>query len=88
MNTFLKSRISVGIGIGVYVYIDNKHPGASRQLPVGVSINTPALAPLISPTFAVHLSDNWLIRVVWDRVMTNYNRDSDVFLLGAGYRWR
>ena len=33
-------------------------------------------------------SDQWLARVVWDRVVTNYNRDSDVFLLGVGYRWR
>ncbi len=88
VNTFFNARVTIGIGLGLYVYIDNKHPGASRQLPAGVSTNTPALAPLISPTFAVQLSDNWLVRVVWDRVMTNYNRDSDVFLLGAGYRWR
>lgn len=88
VNTFFHERITVGIGLGAYVYIDNKHLGASRQLVVGGSVNTPALAPLISPTIAVHLSDQWLVRFVWNRVVTNYNRDSDVFLLGAGYSWR
>ena len=88
VNTFFNERVTVGIGLGAYLYIDNKHPGASRQLAVGASVNTPAMAPLISPTFAVQLSDRWLVRVVWHRIMTNYNRDSDVFLLGAGYRWQ
>ena len=88
VNTFFNERVTVGIGLGVYVYIDNKHSGPSRQLAIGASVNTPAMAPMISPTFAVRLSDQWLVRVVWDRVVTNYNRDSDVYLLGAGYSWR
>ena len=88
VNTFFNERVTVGIGLGVYVYIDNKHSGPRRQLAIGASVNTPAMAPMISPTFAVRLSDQWLVRVVWDRVVTNYNRDSDVFLLGAGYSWR
>ena len=88
VNTFFDGRITLGMGLGVYVYIDNKHAGPSRQLAVGASVNTPAMAPLISPTFGVRLSDNWIIRAVWHRVLTNYNRDSDVFLLGGGYCWR
>jgi len=27
------------------------------------------------------------VRLVLDRVASNYNRDADVFLLGLGYRW-
>lgn len=88
VNTFSNHGVTVGIGLGAYVYIDNKHLGSSRKLPVGGTVNTPALAPLVSPTFSVRLSDQWLVRAVWDRVVTNYNRDSDVFLLGVGYRWR
>ena len=88
VNTFFNERYTVGIGLGAYIYIDRKHPGASRRLPTGGSFSTPALAPLISPTFSARLSDQWLVRATWDRVLTNYNRDSDVFLLGLGYRWR
>ncbi len=87
VNTFFNDSFTVGFGIGTYTHIDNKHLGASRQLPFGGSVNTPALAPLISPTFSVRLSEQWVARLVWDRVVTNYNRDSDVFLLGAGDRW-
>jgi hypothetical protein len=88
VNTFFNEKVTIGIGLGVYVYIDNKHAGPSRQLAVGASVNTPAMAPLISPTFAVRLSDHWLVRFTWHRVVTNYNRDSDVYLLGAGFSWR
>ncbi|HWA09994.1 MAG TPA: hypothetical protein VG838_11135 [Opitutaceae bacterium] len=89
VNTFFDQKISVGIGLGAYIYIDNKHLAGRTNIgfPVGASVNTPALAPLVSPTFAVRISDHWIVRAVWDRVVTNYNRDSDVFLLGAGYRW-
>lgn len=88
VNTFFHERVAVGLGLGVYVYIDNKHAGPSRQLAIGASVNTPAMAPMISPTFAVRLSDQWIARFTWHRVITNYNRDSDVFLIGAGYTWR
>ncbi|HVZ64016.1 MAG TPA: hypothetical protein VG936_05455 [Lacunisphaera sp.] len=88
VNTFFHGRIAIGLGVGVYVYIDNKHPQPDQKLPFGGSFNTPAMAPLLSPTFAVRVSDSWVMRAMWHRVVTNYNRDSDVFLLGAGFRWR
>jgi len=88
VNTFFNDRIAVGFGIGAYLYVDNRHLGPARKLPFGGTANTPAFAPLISPTFALRLSDRWLARTVWNRVVTNYNRDSDVILIGLGYRWR
>jgi hypothetical protein len=88
VNTFFNDRVAVGFGVGTYIYIDNRHLGPTQRLPVGGTVNTPALAPLISPTFSVRFNDQWLVRAVWDRVVTNYNRDSDVILLGLGYRWR
>jgi hypothetical protein len=86
-NTFFDGRVTIGMGFGVYVYVDNKHLGTTRQLPVGGTFNTPAFAPLISPTFSYAFSDSWLARFTWHRVVTNYDRDSDVFLVGMGYRW-
>lgn len=88
VNTFHNDSVAVGFGVGTYIYIDNRHLGPTRKLPFGGTTNTPALAPLISPTFSFRLSDQWLVRAVWNRVVTNYNRDSDVILLGVGYRWR
>jgi hypothetical protein len=50
--------------------------------------NPAAIAPLASLTIARKLSDHWITRVVWDRVISNYNRDSDIFLIALGYYWR
>jgi hypothetical protein len=82
VNTFFNDHISVGLGVGPYVFIDRRHlvTTTSENIPV-------AVAPLVSLTTSVRLSDHWLIRGVWDRVVSNYNRDSDIFLVGLGYSW-
>lgn len=81
VNTFFHNRISVGAGIGPYVYLDHKNPPPNdRRIPA-------AVGPLFSLTFACTLSDHVVARLVFDRVVSNYNRDSDVFLVGLGYRW-
>ncbi len=81
VNTFFNERISLGGGLGPYFFLDHKHPTTLAQRIPG------AVAPLASLTLAVRLSEHWNVRMVFDRVMSNYNRDSDIFLLGLGYRW-
>ncbi len=81
VNTFFDERVRVGVGLGPYIYIDRRHP-------TGRGPGSPAAAaPLASLTAATKLSDHWLVRLVFDRVMTNYNRDADVMLVGLGYLW-
>lgn len=88
VNTFFDESTSVGIGVGPYVFIDRNHPVMSGQT-VNVGLKDPAaVAPLVSLTIARQLSDSWIVRVVWDRVTSNYNRDSDIFLVGLGHSWR
>ena len=81
VNSFFHDRISVGAGLGPYFYLDHKHPPAAGQrIPASI-------APVASLTFSTRLSDHWTLRLVFDRVASNYNRDSDIFLAGLGYRW-
>jgi hypothetical protein len=81
VNTFFNDRIAVGAGLGPYVFLDHKHPvNAGRKNPA-------AVAPLASLTVSARLSEHWLVRLVFDRVTTSYNRDADIFLLGFGYHW-
>jgi len=88
VNTFLGNDTSVGIGVGPYIFIDRNHPVNSGST-IGVGLKNPAaVAPLVSLTIARRLSDHWITRVLWDRVSSNYNRDSDIFLVGLGYFWR
>ncbi len=74
-------RIGVGMGLGVYGYIDRKqHPPPGKSTPA-------ALAFLISPALTWEFSRHWSFRVVLHRVVTDYNRDADIFLGGLAYRW-
>ena len=88
VNTFFNENTSVGIGVGPYIFIDRNHPVAAGPT-VNVGRKNPAaVAPIVSITIARKISENWITRVVWDRVVSNYNRDSDIFLVGLGYCWR
>jgi len=33
------------------------------------------------------INDTWRAQLTWSRVITSYDRDSDVFLLGAGMQF-
>ena len=82
VNTFFNDRVTVGAGLGPYVYLDHKHPASAGKK------NPAAVAPLASLTVSAQLSANWIVRMVFDRVTSSYNRDADIFLLGLGYRWQ
>lgn len=81
VNTFFHERISVGAGLGPYFYVDRKNPRPGFMDIPG------AVAPLVSLTVATKISEHWMVRLMFDRVTSNNNRDSDIFLLGMGYRW-
>ena len=73
-------KFEVGFGVGTYIYIDHKNqtrPGQKIQA---------AFAGLASPMMTYRITDDWFVRLVWDRVITNYSRDADIWLLGVGYR--
>jgi hypothetical protein len=78
---FLGNTVTLGFGVGPYVYFENKADGKRTMQKAGI-------APLLSPTVSLRINEDWLVRVVWDRVVSNYDRDADVFLLGIGRRWR
>jgi len=81
VNSFFDHRITVGAGVGPYAFLDKKHPADPARK------NPAALAPLVSLTASLRLSEFCTMRMVFDRVVTSYNRDADIFLLGLGYRW-
>jgi len=81
VDSFLNDQLTLGLGAGVYYFIDRKGtptPGQDTQKD---------FAGLVSPTVSWRLNDQWLVRFTWNRVVTDYSRDADVFLLGLGYRW-
>lgn len=81
VDAFLNRRITLGVGAGLYAFVDSEPPpdsGDDRRLDI---------AGLVTVTTSYRFSDRWFTRFNWDRVASNDNRDSDIFLLGVGYRW-
>lgn len=75
----LTERISVGVGLGPYF--------ALRKPRDADGVTASRVAALVSITGAYAISQDWTGRLTWNRVGTRYDRDSDVILLGLGYRF-
>ncbi|MDO8738039.1 MAG: hypothetical protein Q7J17_03570 [Candidatus Deferrimicrobium sp.] len=81
VDAFLARRITLGFGAGLYSFVDREPPsdsGAGSRLDI---------AGLLTVTTSYRFSDRWFTRFNWNRVMSNDSRDTDLFLLGLGYRW-
>jgi hypothetical protein len=75
--------ITIGMGFGTYIYVDKKTPAQ------GSTQNPAAAGGLVSPMIAKHFGKSpWSVRAVWNRIITNYSRDSDLWMLGLSYSWR
>jgi hypothetical protein len=71
-------RTVLEMGFGAYAMrdqLDRMDTHAERENHV---------APLASIGMRYRITDRWRAQLTWSRVITNYERDSDVFLLGAG----
>jgi hypothetical protein len=66
------------LGVGGYVMRDQIDRDSVREEP------KTHFAPIASIGMRWRLSPAWRAQLSWSRVITDYHRDSDVFLLGAG----
>jgi hypothetical protein len=74
---FLDDRVSIGAGFGGYVGLDQRRAFQNKEF----------FAEVASITGSVRLSRHWDLRGTWDRTITAYDRDTDLFLAGLGYRF-
>lgn len=80
-GSFEGNRLGLGAGLGPYLAVDK------RRRPQSGESGNEALATLVSMTASYRFQPRWLVRFLWNRVATDYSRDSDVFLIGMGYRF-
>ncbi|MFP4087709.1 MAG: hypothetical protein ACLFUL_13050, partial [Desulfobacteraceae bacterium] len=78
---FFDDQLGMGAGFGVYFFKDDAHDPQS-----GIDDDLRA-AGLITLTASYQLPRQFVLRASWSRVITDYDRDSDVFLCGLGYRF-
>ncbi len=75
------NRLTLGVGLGPYLAID-RHRGAA-----GGEGRDNKLSWIFTATAAFNVTEDWNARLSWNRINTNYNRDTDVIMLGAGYQF-
>jgi hypothetical protein len=80
-KSFLHDRIALSAGAGGYYAEDERRdPTLNRSSGIFIS-------EIVSMSGSYRLSEHWHIRATWDRIITSYSRDTDLFLGGLGYRF-
>jgi hypothetical protein len=74
------SGFEFGVGFGAYVFIDRKNQ------PIPGQATSASAAFLVSAMASHAITERWFGRFIWDRVVTNYSRDADIWRLGLGYK--
>jgi len=77
---FLDDNMSLGAGFGGYFAVDQRRGGSNSGRNVFVS-------KIASISGSLKLSEHYDVRATFDRVITTYDRDSDIFMGGIGYQF-
>lgn len=80
-RAFFDDRLALAAGVGPYVAITQNDDLPQNRTGDG------RISGLISVSASYRLSQHWLARVTWNRVVTRYNRDTDVIEAGLGLRF-
>jgi len=80
VREFMDNRLSFGIGGGVYFPLD--HRGIIRESRISRTV-----CGIVTLSSSYQIMPPWDVRVAWNRVITDYNHDTDVILGGIGYRF-
>lgn len=78
VRPFQNQRLALGVGAGPYFALQKRDR-------IDGGDDGDRLSGLISLSARYQLSDQWLARMTWNRVVSQYHRDTDVLLIGAGY---
>jgi hypothetical protein len=78
---FFDEHLTLGIGAGLYAAVHHGNSNEDRDTGDGI------LSGLVSVSASYRVTQHWSARVMWNRVVTRYSRDTDVILGGIGYRF-
>lgn len=74
------NRLTLGIGFGPYLALNRYHAPAPGE---GGATD---FSWIFTATASYRFDAHWHARFSWSRIDTNYNRDTDLLLVGIGYR--
>ncbi|MDR5751940.1 MULTISPECIES: hypothetical protein [unclassified Caballeronia] len=82
-RAFFDDRLTLGLGAGVYFAVKQR----SNTDVTGDNDTDDRFAGIVSMSASYRLGQRWTTRVTWNRIVTRYNRDTDVIVAGVGYRF-
>lgn len=80
VRAFLDDTTTLGFGAGPYLAIDDRRDHAQGG-------SDPLVAGITTLTGSYRLHANWGMRFSWNRIITSYDRDADLWLAGLAYRF-
>jgi hypothetical protein len=80
VRAFFDDRLALGVGGGAYITIDNYNKTSANE-------GDELLSGITTLTASYRIDPHWALRASWNRIVTNYDRDTDVLLGGIGYRF-
>jgi hypothetical protein len=78
VQDFYDEKLTLGIGLGPYIA---DHLSGDRLTDTEGVI----LAGILTVSAAYRFDSRWLMRAAWSRTVTDYDRDSDIILIGPGF---
>jgi hypothetical protein len=72
--------IALSAGLGGYFAVDKRRGDSDQGRNVFIS-------EIASMSGSYRISQHWHMRATWDRIITSYNCDTDIFMGGIGYRF-
>jgi hypothetical protein len=69
---------TLGLGAGAYWAVDKRSGGDGAG-------DDESLSGILTMSATRRLGADWLARISWSRIVTGYDRDSDIVLVGVGY---
>lgn len=79
-RAFVSDRLELSIGGGAYIAIDERTGVNSGE-------TSHVLAAIVTPSVAYRFAKCWEGRFNWNRIVTTYDRNTDIFLTGVGFRF-
>lgn len=79
-RSFFGNTLRLAVGAGPYLAVDTYQQSGTTQ-------RSDKVALLVTMSASYQMSRHWFVRASWNRVLTGYDKDSDIYLAGGGYRF-
>ena len=80
VNHFFAERLTLGVGLGPYL-------ARNRYTDLLTGKEGTVLTCILSATADYRFMPGWSVRLIWHRVLTDYDRDTDVLIIGPSFHF-